>query len=79
MIACQVRENFFQKNKKGIDFKSMVYYTYSVTKENARKEVKKMGNRKNPENIDWQAVAISFAVSVLSGILVALIVKLLGL
>lgn len=38
-----------------------------------------MGNRKNPDNIDWQAVAISFAVSVLSGILVALIAKLLGL
>ena len=38
-----------------------------------------MGNRKNPENIDWLAVAINFAVSVLSGILVALIAKLFGL
>ena len=38
-----------------------------------------MGNRKNPDNIDWLAVFISFAVSVLSGILVALISKLLGL
>lgn len=54
-----------------------LYYSRSV---GIQKEGgKRMGNRKNPENIDWQAVAISFAVSVLSGILVALIVKLLGL
>ena len=38
-----------------------------------------MGNRKNPDNIDWKAVFINFAISVLSGILVALISKLLGL
>ena len=38
-----------------------------------------MGNRKNPENIDWRAVFVNFAILVLSGILVALIAKLLGL
>ena len=38
-----------------------------------------MGNRKNPNGIDWKAIGVSFISSVLSGILVTYLCKLLGL
>lgn len=35
-----------------------------------------MGNSKDKKGVDWQAVAISFAVSTLSGLLVSYLSKL---
>ena len=38
-----------------------------------------MHNSKDKKGVDWKAVAISFAVSTLSGLLVAYLCKLFGL
>ena len=57
----------------------MVSYTYLVTKENAKEGGKMMDSGKDKKGVDWQAVAISFVVSTLSGLLVSYLSKLLGL
>jgi len=38
-----------------------------------------MNNSKDKKGVDWKAVGISFAVSTLSGLLVAYLCKLFGL
>lgn len=46
---------------------------------NQKGGIQMMGNGKDKKGVDWLAVAISFAVSTLSGLIVAYLCKLLGL